>query len=174
MPAASSVANVLAATPGCDFIPAPTSDTFPRSSRAAHFTPRASSALSASGRSSTGAEKTISPPVCRIVSTLTFASASAPKSCAALAPETRYTVSSRWCTTPEISAFSIVSSSSRIHVPSESLKVERTWSLTLWLRATSIERVAITRAPDEAISSISSKLRTSSLCAFGTSRGSAL
>ena len=109
------------------------------------------------------------------MSTLTLASASAPNSRAALAPVTRYTVSSRWCTTPEISAFSsIFSSSSRIHVPSASLNVERTCSRTLWLRATSIALVAMTRAPDEAISRISSKLRRVSLRAPGTRRGSAL
>src|SRR6266545_975363 len=83
MPAASSVANVFAATPGWLFIPAPTSDTFPRSSRAVHVTPSESSTRSASGRSSTGAEKTISGPVCTIVSTLMLASASAPNSRAA-------------------------------------------------------------------------------------------
>ena len=118
IPAASSVANVLAATPGWLFIPAPTRLTLPRSSRALQETPRPSSVRAASALSSTGAEKTISALVCTIVSTFTDASASAPKSCAGLAPSTRYTVSSRWCTTPEISAFSSISSSSSwIHVP---------------------------------------------------------
>ena len=44
---------------------------------------------SASGRSSTGAENTISGPVWTIVSTLTLAAASAPKSFAAVVPSTR-------------------------------------------------------------------------------------
>ena len=40
----------------------------------------------------------------------------------------------------------------------------------MWLRATSIERVARTPAPEEAISSISSKLTRVSWRAFATSR----
>ena len=48
------------------------------------------------------------------------------------------------------------SSSSRIQVPSDSLKVERTCRRTPWLRANSTERSAITFAPDADISSISS------------------
>jgi hypothetical protein len=48
------------------------------------------------------------------------------------------------------------SSSSVIHVPVSSVKVERTWSFTPWFRANSTERSASTRAPEAAISSISS------------------
>ena len=69
-----------------------------------------------------------------------------------------------------MSAFSsIVSSSSRIQVPVAVVERRADVQLTLWLRATSIERVASTPAPDEAISSISSNDTTSSLRAFGTS-----
>ena len=89
MPACSSVANVFAATPGWLFIPAPTRLTLPRSSRKVQLTPSASSVRDASARSSTGAEKTISAFVCTIVSTFTEASASAPKSRAAVVPSTR-------------------------------------------------------------------------------------
>jgi hypothetical protein len=125
IPACSRVAKVFAATPGWLFIPAPTRLTFPRSSRALHSTPRPSSARAASSRSSTGAENTTSRPVCTIVSTFTLACASAANNAAGAAPSTRYTVSSRWCTTAEMSAFSssIDSSSSRIQVPC--LVVER-------------------------------------------------
>ena len=61
------------------------------------------------------------------------------------------------CVTPEMIAFSSnSSSSSRIHVPSASLKVDRTCRRTPWLRANSTERSAITFAPEADISSISS------------------
>ena len=61
------------------------------------------------------------------------------------------------CVTPEMIAFSSnSSSSSRIHVPCDSLKVERTCRRTPWLRANSTERSAITFAPEADISSISS------------------
>ena len=61
------------------------------------------------------------------------------------------------CVTPEIIAFSSIrSSSSAIHVPSSFENVERTCTLTPWLRANSTERNCSTLAPDAAISSISS------------------
>jgi hypothetical protein len=86
MPSASSVANVLAAIPGWLFIPAPIRLTFPRSSRADHCTPSRSRTGSTSGRSSAGAEKTISALVWTIVSTFTLFSAKAPKSVVAEIP----------------------------------------------------------------------------------------
>jgi hypothetical protein len=79
------------------------------------------------------------------------------------------------CVTPEIIAFSsICSSSRRIQVPSASENVERTCRVTPWLRANSTERSCSTRAPEAAISSISSYESTSSLRAAGTMRGSAV
>ena len=106
---------------------------------------------------------------------MTFASASAAKRRAGVVPRARYTVSCRWCTTAEMSAFSSNgSSSSVIQVPPSSSNEERTLRRTLCVRAISIERAIITPAPDDVISSISSKLTRSSLRASGTSRGSAL
>jgi hypothetical protein len=125
IPNSSRVENAFAATPGWLRIPAPTMLTWPRSSRADHSTPRASSAASVSARS--GAEKTISGPVCATVSTFTPAAASAPNRLAAEAPTTRKTVSSSVCVTPEMSAFSSIRlSSSRIQVPPASEKLDRT------------------------------------------------
>src|SRR5256885_2699746 len=63
-----------------------------------------------------------------------------------------------------MSAFSSIrSSSSRIQVPSAAENVERTCSLTPWLRATSTERTCSTFAPDAAISSISSDRKSTRL-----------
>src|SRR5205823_824634 len=70
-------------------VPAPIRLTFPRSSRADHWTASRSRTASTSGRSSAGAEKTISGLVWTIVSTFTLASASAVKSDAALMPSSR-------------------------------------------------------------------------------------
>ena len=69
---------------------------------------------------------------------------------------------------------SIVSSSSWTTVPGPSSKLERQWIVTPWLRAYSTERSCSTPAPLADISSISSKVRTGSLRASGTIRGSAL
>ena len=61
------------------------------------------------------------------------------------------------CVTPDTIAFSSIRSpSSAIRVPSLSLNDARTWSATPYLRAISIDRAIITRAPVAAISSISS------------------
>src|SRR5439155_26636380 len=79
IPDASSVANVLAATPGWLFIPAPITETLPRSSRALQSAASASSVWRASALASTGAEKAVSGPVWTIVSTLAAASAGARK-----------------------------------------------------------------------------------------------
>ena len=67
---------------------------------------------------------------------------------------------------------SLASSSETTNVPSESSKLERQWMRTPWLRAYSTVRSCSTPAPDAAISSISSKVTTSSLRASGTIRGS--
>ena len=74
---------------------------------------------------------------------------------------------------PEMIGSSIVASS-RIQVPVVSVNVERTWIETPWLRANSTERSCSTRAPEPAISSISSGETTVSLRAPGTIRGSAV
>ena len=176
IPCVARVENVRAATPGWLFIPAPIRLTFPRSSLDVQRTPRRSSAAAVSAWSGVGAENTIpSSRVWRIVSTFTDACAIASNSGAAATPSTRYTVSSSVCVTPEIIAFSSMrSSSSRIQVPSASANDERTCSVTPWLRANSTERSAITRAPEAAISSISSYVTWRSLRASGTTRGSAV
>ena len=59
-------------------------------------------------------------------------------------------------------------------VPSSSLKLDRQWIRTPWLRAYSTERSWSTPAPLADISSISSNDTTGSLWASGTTRGSAL
>src|SRR6185312_681328 len=74
---------------------------------------------------------------------------------------------------PEMIASSMLGSS-RIHVPSVPEKVERTWIGTPWLRANSTDRSCSTRAPEPAISSISSGDTLASLRASGTIRGSAV
>ena len=76
--------------------------------------------------------------------------------------------------TAVISGRSMVSSSPTTKVPGSSVKEERQWMRTPWLRAYSTERSCSTPAPDAAISSISSKETTGSLRASGTIRGSAL
>ena len=111
----------------------------------------------AASRSSSGAEKTTPVPIWITVSTLTEASASAWKSSAGSADSTSNTASSTSWVTPAIIAFSsILSSSSPIQVPSSSANVERTCSVTPWLRANSTPRSWSTFAPDAASSSISS------------------
>ena len=57
---------------------------------------------------------------------------------------------------PETMACSMDGSSSFTHVPGSQVKLDRTCSVTLWLRANSTERAISTRAPVSAISSISS------------------
>ena len=69
---------------------------------------------------------------------------------------------------------SMVSSSSLTQVPSESLKLERTWIGMLNLRAYSTERRARTWAPAAAISSISSYEMWSILQARATTLGLAV
>jgi len=99
---------------------------------------------------------------CTIMSMFTPASASARKMRAAMPGRsgTASTVafaSEMSCVTPEMIAFSSTRFSSlTIHVPSLSPNAERTWSGTPYLRAISIDRAIITRAPVVAISSISS------------------
>ncbi len=58
--------------------------------------------------------------------------------------------------TPEMMACSMVSSASLTIVPGVSLKLERQWMTTPWLRANSTLRICRTPAPLAAISSISS------------------
>ena len=68
----------------------------------------------------------------------------------------------------------MVSSSARTRVPGPSSNELRQWILMPWLRAYSTARSWSTPAPDDDISSISSKETTGSLRASGTRRGSAL
>ena len=96
-----------------------------------------------------------------IMSTLTLASASRPKTSAATPGRSGTSrmvtfASDVSCVTPEMIACSIVASASLTIVPGLSLKDERTCSTTPWLRANSTLRSCRTRAPVAAISSISS------------------
>ena len=185
------VANTLAATPGCDFIPAPTTETFPIvGSSATRKMPTSettgSSALRAVGRSARGTVKDMSAEApsdsgsfWMIMSTLTFASASAVKMRPATpglsgTPRSVMRASSVEWVTAVISGRSMVSSSPTTKVPGSSLKLDRQWMRTPWVRAYSTERSCSTRAPEAAISSISSNETTGSLRASGTIRGSAL
>ena len=113
-----------------------------------------------------------------IMSTFTFASASAVKMRPAMpgwsgTPSSVMRASSVECVTAVIRGRSIVSSSPTTKVPGSSVKEERQWMRTPWLRAYSTERSCSTPAPDADISSISSKETTGSLRASGTIRGSA-
>ena len=114
-----------------------------------------------------------------IMSTLTLASASAVKMRPATpglsgTPRSVMRASSVEWVTAVISGRSMVSSSPTTKVPGSSLKLDRQWMRTPWLRAYSTERSCSTRAPEAAISSISSNETTGSLRASGTIRGSAL
>jgi len=127
--------------------------------------------MSASAPSVTGSFWTI-------MSTLTFASASAPKIRPATpgrsgTPSRVIRASSVECTTAVMSGFSMVSSSGRTTVPGVSSNEERQWIRTPCMRAYSTARSWSTRAPEAAISSISSKDTIASLRASGTIRGSA-
>ena len=185
-----SVVNTLAATPGCDFIPAPTTDTFPISGSSA--TARmpwpsisGSSASRAARRSERGTVNDMSADepsdtgsFWMIMSTLTFASASALKMRPATpgwsgTPSSVTRASSREWVTAVIRGRSIVSSSPTTKVPGSSVNEERQWMRTSWLRPYSTERSCRTPAPDADISSISSNETTGSLRASGTIRGSA-
>ena len=104
---------------------------------------------------------------CTIMSTFTPASARSRKTVAATPGRSGTCsivtfASDVSCVTPEMIACSIDSvasidaSSSVTQVPGAQVKLERTWTLTWWLRANSTERSASTRPPVAAISSISS------------------
>ena len=113
------------------------------------------------------------------MSTLMFASASAPKMRAAApgcvgTPSIVTRASEVECVTAVISGCSIVSPSATTTVPGASSNDERQWIRTPWLRAYSTERNCSTPAPEAAISSISSNETVASLRASGTIRGSAV
>ena len=189
-PSSASTANTLAATPGCERMPAPTIETLPISSWAVRSTKASpcsgSSATRATRRSSRGIVKEISarPPAetgsfWTIMSTFTFACASASKMRAAApgasgTPTSVIRASAVECVTAVISGCSMFSPSASTTVPGSSSNEERQWMRTPWLRAYSTERSCSTPAPEAAISSISSKETVFSLRASGTIRGSAV
>ena len=114
-----------------------------------------------------------------IMSTFTFAPASAPITPAAMPgrsgrPVRVIRASAVEWVTAVTRGRSTVWVSSTTTVPGPSSKLDRQWMVTPWLRAYSTERSCSTPAPLADISSISSKVRTGSLRAFGTIRGSAL
>ena len=188
-PRPASVSNIVAVTPGCDFIPAPmtesraielSEDTSAKPSSSRRPSAMATDAL----RSTRGTVKEMSvvplaEVFCTIMSTLIDSSARARKRWAAIpglsgTPATVTLASDVSCVTALTMACSMDSSSSTTHVPGSQVKLERTWSGTWWLRANSTERSMRTRPPVAAISFISSKLMRSSRLAVGTTRGSAL
>ena len=185
-----SVEKTFAATPGWLFIPAPTTDTFPISGSSATArmpwpATTGSSAARASRRSARGTVNDMSAEApsetgsfWMIMSTLTLAAASAVKIRPATpgwsgTPSSVTRASSREWVTAVISGRSIVSSSPTTKVPGSSVKLDRQWMRTSWLRAYSTERSCSTPAPEADISSISSNETTGSLRASGTIRGSA-
>ena len=174
MPASASISNMVADTPGWVFMPAPTSDTLAMS-ESASTSPAPISGASDAGvprgwwpRSTLGTVKEMSvvpcsDMFCTIMSTLTVRSARARNRRAAMpgrsgTPVTVTLASDVSWVTAEMMACSIDGSSSTTQVPGSQVKLERTCSGTLWLRANSTERSASTRPPLAAISSISSKL----------------
>jgi hypothetical protein len=170
-PASASASNIAAATPGLDFMPAPTSETLAMpgsatTSAAPTSSLSPSSTAMAPVRSVLGTvnEMSVVPP-CEtfwtIMSTFTPRSAM-PRMTRAAMPglsgtRTRVTLASEvsWGT-PETMAFSMRSSSSRTQVPCSLVKLERTCRTTFVRRAYSTHRSISTLAPQAAISSISS------------------
>ncbi len=146
MPASARVWNIFAATPGCERMPAPTSDTFPISGSAVHPSAPISAAMRSStcserDRSSFGRVKVwsvrpSSDTFCTIMSTLMASPASAPNTLAATPGRSgtrriRIIASDVSWTTPETIAFSIRSSPSWTYVPGSPWNDERTCSTTL-------------------------------------------
>ena len=116
---------------------------------------------------------------CTIMSTLIDLSARARKSRAATpgrsgTPLTVTLASEVSWVTAVTTASSMSASSSTTQVPGSQVKLLRTCSGTLWLRANSTARSMRTRPPVAAISSISSKEIRLIRCASGTIRGSAV
>ena len=113
---------------------------------------------------------------CTIMSTLIDLSARARKSRAATpgrsgTPLTVTLASEVSWVTAVTTASSMSASSSTTQVPGSQVKLLRTCSGTLWLRANSTARSIRTRPPVAAISSISSKEIRLMRCASGTRRG---
>ena len=188
-PSSASTRNILAAMPGDDFMPAPTSDTLAMSSSCVTALAPISSETRCTidsdwAMSAIGIVKLMSvvPSVdvfWTIMSTFTFAAASGSNSAAEMpgrsgTPSTVTLASVMSVTTPEMIGSSTEGSSLVTHVPCSQVKAERTWRGTSWLRANSTERRASTLEPAPAISSISSKWTLASLRACGTMRGSAV
>ena len=172
---APSTSKTLAATPGCERMPAPMIETLPiRSSvRTPWLTPPSAAIVSVavvSSERSMVKERSASSSwptgsFWMITSTLMPASARAVKISPATPGSSRMPISvtrassSEWvtavtkgCSTVSCSA----SSSVTTRVPGPSSKLLRQWMRTPWLRAYSTERSCRTWAPEAAISSISS------------------
>ena len=190
MPSVASASNMSAATPGCDFIPAPTSESFAMSSSIVNRSAPTSAVSDSSAdrsrwRSARGAVNDRSvvsscDTFCTIMSTLTPSAAIALKTRAATPGRSGTSsivtfASSASSAIPLISTPSISSSLlSRTQVPAASSNADRTWILTPWRRAISTDRVCNTFAPPAASSSISSYPIASTFRAPGTIRGSAV
>ena len=171
IPDSPSVSKTFAATPGWLRMPAPTIETLPICSSVCTSAetpsrPRmTSTAVSRSSRSSvkerSASWSSVTGSFWMIMSTLTLASASAPKMRPATPGSSRTPVSvtraspSEWVTAVT-SGLSIVSSSETTRVPPPSSNELRQWMRTPWFRAYSTERSCSTFAPEADISSISS------------------
>src|SRR5262245_23250890 len=189
MPPPARTSNMVAATPGLDFMPAPTMLT--RAMSRSDDTPVAP--ISAARRWQTSVpvvrsffgtvnEMSVTPwsdTFCTIMSTLTPTSASSRNRRAAMpglsgTPDTVTFASLTSWVTAETIACSIDLSSSVIQVPGSQVKAERTCSLTPHRRANSTERIAGLGQPVAVISSTSSNDTWAIRRASGTSRGSAV
>ena len=151
-------------------MPAPISETLPMPSFSSICSGPSECSANASARrvpgtSSCGTENESSATPCTtfwmIVSTLTCSAATESNTVAAAPGRSGIPVSvkmtslSEWVT-PEMIGCSMTSSAGTIQVPSSCENVEREWTRTLWLRASSTDRSISTLAPDADISSISS------------------
>ena len=151
----ASVSNIVAAMPGCVFMPTPTRDT--RATSESAVTPEAPSSSAcawavstATGKSVVGTVKEMSvvprtEVFCTIMSTLIDLSARARKSRAATpgrsgTPLTVTLASEVSWVTAVTTASSMSASSSTTQVPGSQVKLLRTCSGTLWLRANSTAR----------------------------------
>jgi hypothetical protein len=189
IPSLARVSNIVAATPGFDFIPAPIrltramSSSVDTSAAPISSVSDAATAIDASkSLRGTVKEMSVTPwsdVFCTIMSTLTSRSASARNRRAAMpgrsgTPETVTLASDVSCVIAETMACSMDGSSSTTHVPGSHVKLERMCKATFHRRANSTDRIAGLGQPVAVISNSSSKETWRMRCALGTSRGSAV
>src|SRR6476646_6591833 len=165
IPFSPRVRKTLAATPGWLRIPAPTTETLPTRSSVCSVSeisspPSASAAACRSSASTVNERSALSSvetgSFWMIMSTFTFASASAPKTRPAIPGSSRSPLSvtraSSACVTAVTEGRSMVSCSERTRVPGPSSNELRHSMRMLWFLAYSTDRSCSTRAPEAAIS----------------------